>query len=174
MTDPSPILFPIPLSPSIILRPWQPSDRTNAANLIQSVLTEYDLPWQPESADRDVVEVEDCYQAVGGEFWVLIRQNQDGEELVGTAAYYPVPREASAVEIRKMYFLPSIRGLGLGRRVLGILEGAIAQKGFSEIWIETVSTMKAAVHLYETSGYQLDAGDVETWRCDRCYTKKLH
>ncbi len=169
--------FPVPLTDAIMLRPWQPSDRYTAAALIQSVLAEYDLPWQPESADRDVVEVEACYQEAGGEFWVLVQREDNGEKrgeetVVGTAAYFPVHRGETAVEIRKMYFHQSIRGQGLGRRVLGLLEGAIAQKGFTEIWIETASAMKAAVHLYETSGYEPDT-DVETSRCDRCYVKYL-
>ena len=175
-----PVSFPVPLTQSIVLRPWQPSDRHPAASLIQSVLAEYNLPWQPESADRDVLAVEECYQAVGGEFWVLVQgqPEQDGEEeeteetLVGTAAYFPVNRGKRAVEIRKMYFHQSIRGLGLGRRVLGLLEEAIAHKGFTEIWLETTARMATAVHLYETSGYQ-PATDVETPRCDRCYVKYL-
>ena len=165
--------FPLPLTPSITVRPWQPSDRDVAATLIQRVLGEYDLPWQPTLADRDVVEVEACYQGVGGEFWVLVQQDQgEAETVVGTAAYFPVARGEQAVEIRKMYFHPLIRGQGLGRRVLELLEGAIARRGFKTIWVETVSRMEAAVHLYETSGYQ-PATEVETTRCDRCYVKYL-
>ncbi|MEM9770499.1 MAG: GNAT family N-acetyltransferase [Cyanophyceae cyanobacterium] len=169
--------FDLPLTESISVRPWQPGDRQAAADLIRLVLGEYNLPWQPESADRDVVQVEECYLQADGEFWVLVqRQGSEEEEeletLVGTAAYFPVARGDGAVEIRKMYFHPSIRGLGLGRKVLTLLEEVIAQKGFKTIWIETVSAMKAAIHLYETSGYQPDT-DVETERCDRCYVKYL-
>ena len=171
---PAPQPFLLPLTQSIFLRSWQPSDRQGAAALIQSVLGEYNLPWQPKSADRDVVEVEQCYQEVGGEFWVLVQRKQGGgETLVGTAAYFPAEeRGEGAVEIRKMYFDQSIRGLGLGRTVLELLEVAIAQEGYTEIWLETVSTMEAAVHIYETSGYK-PASDVETERCDRCYVKYL-
>ena len=90
---------------------------------------------------------------------------------MGTAAYYPVKRGNNAVEIRKMYLLPKVRRLGLGRFLLQELEGAIAARGFEEIWIETASVLKEAVKLYESSGYLASTG-VETKRCDRVYVKR--
>lgn len=148
------------------IRSWQPSDRTAAANVIGQVLGEYGLRWEPEGADRDVLQVEDCY--ADGEFWVV----ELGGKVVGTAAYYPIDRSENAVEIRKMYLLPEARGQGLGRFLLQALEAAIVQKGFAEIWIETASVLKEAVVLYEKSGYQAATG-VETARCDRVYVKRL-
>ena len=76
-----------------VIRSWEPCDRTAAAEVIRSVLAEYGLGWEPEGADRDVLEVEACYQLVGGEFWVVELQNH----IVGTAAYYPVQRGEAAV-----------------------------------------------------------------------------
>ncbi|HEY9669050.1 MAG TPA: GNAT family N-acetyltransferase, partial [Coleofasciculaceae cyanobacterium] len=116
----------------------------------------------------DVIEVETFYTAVGGEFWVVEQQGQ----VVGTAAYYPIERGNNAVEIRKMYLSPAVRGKGLGKYLLQQLEQAIANRGFCEIWIETASVLKEAVKLYESSGYQPAIG-VETKRCDRVYVKSI-
>ncbi|MBW4474167.1 MAG: GNAT family N-acetyltransferase [Stenomitos rutilans HA7619-LM2] len=151
-----------------LLRDWQPSDRTAAAAIIRAVLAEYGLGWEPEGADRDVLEVETSYQAVGGEFWVIERQGN----LVGTGAYYPIQRGQRAVEIRKMYLLPDARGQGVGRFLLQALEAAIAARHFEQIWIETASVLAEAVKLYESSGYQPATG-IETARCDRVYLKLL-
>lgn len=151
-----------------LIRDWQPSDRQTAAVLIQSVLSEYGLGGEPEGADRDVWQVEEAYWATGGEFWVVEQQGR----LVGTAGYYPIARGQNAVEIRKMYLLPAVRGQGLGRHLLQALEAAIAAKGFQQIWIETASVLKEAVQLYERSGYQPSTG-VETARCDRVYVKPV-
>jgi putative acetyltransferase len=52
------------------LRPWQPRDRQAAADLISQVLVEYGLGWEPEGADRDVLEVEACYLNRNGAFYV--------------------------------------------------------------------------------------------------------
>jgi len=97
-----------------LIRNWQKSDRTKASSVISYVLSEYGLGWEPKGADRDVLQVEECYLATGGEFWVIEHQSQ----IVGTGAYYPVNRGEKAVEIRKMYLLPSVRGLGLGKYLL--------------------------------------------------------
>jgi putative acetyltransferase len=151
-----------------LIRDWMDSDRAPAAEVIRSVLAEYGLGWEPEGADRDVLQVETCYQDVGGEFWVVEQQGK----LVGTGAYYPIQRGQNAVEIRKMYLLPETRGQGLGRFLLKTLETTIATRNFEQIWIETASVLAEAVKLYENSDYQPAAG-VETERCDRVYLKVL-
>jgi putative acetyltransferase len=151
------------------IRSWQPDDRESASQIIQSVLAEYGLSWEPQGSDRDAVEVETFYWQRGGDFWVV----EDNATLVGTAGYYPVShRGVRAVEIRKMYLLPQARGQGLGRYLLGLLETAIQQRGFQSIWVETASVLKEAVQLYETSRY-LPASGVDTARCDRIYHKAL-
>lgn len=150
-----------------LIRSWEQRDRASAFYLIRDILAEYGLNCEPYGADRDVYEVEIFYHAVGGEFWVVEKEGH----LVGTAAYYPIKRGNNAVEIRKMYLLPKVRGLGLGRFLLQELEGAIALRGFSEIWIETASILKEAVKLYESNGYLPSTG-VETKRCDRVYVKR--
>ncbi len=153
---------------NFIIRDWQTSDRTIVSEIIRTILSEYGLPWQPESADQDVIKVEEFYLQTGGEFWVIEKDNH----IVGTSAYYPVKRGKNAVEIRKMYLLPDVRKQGLGKFLLTELERAIASKGFEQIWIETASILKEAVILYENNGY-LPTSGVETLRCDLVYQKLL-
>lgn len=153
---------------NFVIRDWRKEDRDAAARVIRQVLAEYGLPWQPKLADRDVIEVETAYLATGGEFWVV----EQDSTIVGTAAYQPIVRGQNAVEIRKMYLLPEVRGRGLGKYLLAQLEQAIAIKDYQEIWLETVSILKEAVKLYELNGYQ-PADGVETERCDLVYLKQL-
>jgi len=151
-----------------LIRQWKPNDRDFAAEVIRSVLSEYGLGWEPDDADKDVLEVEDFYLDKGGDFWVIEYQG----EVVGTGAYYPIERGENAVEIRKMYLLPIARGFGLGKFLLQQLEATISCRGFKQIWIETASVLNEAVKLYESNGYKPATG-VETERCDRVYIKKL-
>jgi putative acetyltransferase len=151
-----------------VIRPWQPIDRQAIATVIGSVLAEYGLGWEPELADRDVLEIEKYYLESGGEFWAVEQQGK----IVGSAGYYPIERGQQAVEIRKMYLLPASRSRGLGRFLLAELERSIAQHNFREIWVETATVLAEAVQLYESSGY-LPATGVETARCDRVYVKYL-
>jgi putative acetyltransferase len=151
-----------------LIRDWEMRDCTAAAEVIRQVLAEYGLGWEPDGADRDVLDIETCYLKTGGEFWVV---EYDGQ-VVGTAAYYPIQRGEQAAEIRKMYLLPSFRGKGLGSFLLEQLEEAIATHDYRQIWIETASVLKEAVQLYEKNGY-IPAPGAETSRCDRVYVKQL-
>ncbi|MCJ8282024.1 MAG: GNAT family N-acetyltransferase [Rivularia sp. ALOHA_DT_140] len=151
-----------------LIRQWKVGDRNSAAGVIRTVLSEYGLGWEPDGADKDVLQVEDYYLNKNGEFWVIEYQG----EIVGTGAYYPIERGEDSVEIRKMYLLPKARGFGLGKFLLQQLEAAISCRGFKQIWIETASVLSEAVKLYESNGYKPATG-VETDRCDRVYIKKL-
>lgn len=160
------------------VRDWREDDRQIAADLIALVLMEYGLGSEPTGADQDVLKVEQAYWETGGQFWVVEQNDRTVENrtvenrIVGTAGFYPIARGNQAVEIRKMYLLPEVRGQGLGRFLLKALEETIASLGYREIWIETASVLKEAVQLYESSGYQPTTG-VETARCDRVYVKRL-
>jgi putative acetyltransferase len=151
-----------------LIRSWEKRDRIPASEVIRSSLAEYGLGWEADGADKDVIQVEEYYFNTGGEFWVVEQQNQ----IVGTAAYYPISRGENAVEIRKMYLLPHVRALGLGKCLLQQLEEVITSRNYREIWIETASILAEAVKLYESNGY-IPATGVETARCDRVYVKKL-
>jgi putative acetyltransferase len=151
-----------------LIRDWEPCDRHDAATVIATVLTEYGLGWDPEGADRDVLAVEACYIEAGGAFWVV----EENGHIVGTGAYYPISRGIKAVEIRKMYLLPTARTQGLGYFLLKELEKAISAQSYQQIWIETASALVEAVQLYERNAYSPATG-VETARCDRVYVKTL-
>lgn len=151
-----------------LIRDWHEADRAAAAGIFSSVVAEYGGQWEPEGADRDVVEVEKYYLQTGGEFWVV----EYFHELVGTAAYYPSSRGENAVEICKMYLLPAVRRQGLGTFLLQELESAIADRHFQEIWMQTSSVLTAAIKLYERNGYKLATGEKDP-RCDRLYVKYL-
>ena len=156
-----------------LIRDWVERDRTAAADVVKTVLEEYGLGWEAScgcgaGADQDAVQVEAFYLERGGEFWVI----EKAGSVVGTGGYHPIERGENAVEIRKMYLLPSARGYGLGRYLLSQLEQAAAGRGFDQAWVETASVLEEAVRLYERNGYEPMAG-VETERCDRVYCKSI-
>ena len=152
------------------LKKWQPQYREVTANIIKTVLAEYGLPWQPQEADIDVIEVEKYYLQSGGEFWLI--EDTITNKIIGTGAFYPIDRGEKAVEIRKMYILSTYRGQGLGKLILRHLEERIKKQEYQQIWIETASVLVEAVALYEKSRYQPAEG-VETARCDRVYVKYI-
>lgn len=79
----------------------------------------------------------------------------DGQ-VVGTCALYPDEVEqggARAFEFTKMAMDPSLRGKGIGRRLLSyVIEDAQAQ-GIERLYLLTSSRLNPACHLYRTMGF---------------------
>jgi DNA-binding MarR family transcriptional regulator/GNAT superfamily N-acetyltransferase len=57
-------------------------------------------------------------------------------------------------EIKRMWVAPSARGLGLGRRLLGVLEQRAAERGTRVIRLETNRNLAEAISLYRSAGYR--------------------
>lgn len=53
-----------------------------------------------------------------------------------------------------MWVDSSFRGFGLGRRMLGALEGSAAALGCRVVQLETHRALTEALRLYQTSGYR--------------------
>jgi DNA-binding MarR family transcriptional regulator/predicted GNAT family N-acyltransferase len=56
-------------------------------------------------------------------------------------------------EIKRMWVAPSVRGLGLGRRMLAELERHARESGAGVVRLETNRTLTEAISLYRRSGY---------------------
>ena len=52
--------------------------------MVAVILIEYNLPQQPEKADKDILKTEKLYTAIDKQFQVVEYQNK----IIGTAAYY--------------------------------------------------------------------------------------
>ncbi len=56
--------------------------------------------------------------------------------------------------IKRMWVAPDVRGLGLGRRLLGELEAQAAAHGVRTLQLETNRALNEAISLYRTAGYR--------------------
>lgn len=62
------------------------------------------------------------------------------------------------VSLKRMWVDASLRGLGLGRRLLEALEDEARALGYATVRLETNNTLTEAIRLYRTSGYrEMDA-----------------
>jgi DNA-binding MarR family transcriptional regulator/ribosomal protein S18 acetylase RimI-like enzyme len=57
-------------------------------------------------------------------------------------------------DVKRMWVSPTVRGLGLGRRLLTELESRAAAHGVRTLRLETNGALTAAIALYRTSGYR--------------------
>jgi GNAT superfamily N-acetyltransferase len=82
-----------------------------------------------------------------GEFFVAYLHG----DAVGCGA---VKHHADApAEIKRMWLAPSVRGLGLGRRLLDRLEGCARASGARVAHIETSAVLAEALSLYRSAGW---------------------
>lgn len=143
------------------------ADRDGVRAVVHSVLQEYGLKPAPDTTDADIEDIEAFYDARGGFFEVIV---DSSGEVIGTAAL--APHSDGVAELRKMYFLPRLRGKGLGRAMLRrLIEEAVAM-GFKRMYLETASSMHEAISLYESVGFK-PTSDLYTPRCDRAYYLEL-
>ena len=62
--------------------------------------------------------------------------------------------EADVCELRKMYFLPELRGRGLGEKMLRRCLDAARERGYRRCYLESLSGMDSAQKLYVKSGFK--------------------
>jgi DNA-binding MarR family transcriptional regulator/GNAT superfamily N-acetyltransferase len=62
--------------------------------------------------------------------------------------------QGAPAHIKRMWVDPSVRGLGLGRRLLAELEAQAAARGVRTVHLETHRALTEAFSLYRTAGYR--------------------
>lgn len=73
-------------------------------------------------------------------------------EAVGCGCYRQT-EESEVVEVKRMYVLPSTRGLGVAKLILKELECWAKEDGFSKVKLETGIKQPEAISLYSKLGY---------------------
>jgi DNA-binding MarR family transcriptional regulator/predicted GNAT family acetyltransferase len=74
----------------------------------------------------------------------------DGEVVAG-GAVKRIARDMGS--IKRMWVSETVRGLGIGRRMLEALEQQARELGFRTVRLETNGALKEAIQLYRTAGY---------------------
>ena len=134
---------------NIIIRSASNQDEERITALVSNVLAEFGLQIDLEETDADLRDIESSYLKAGGVFEII--EDRQGN-LLGTVGLYPV--DESTCELRKMYFVPKARGLGLGKYILERAIARAGELGFERIVLETASVLKAANHLYVKYGFR--------------------
>jgi GNAT superfamily N-acetyltransferase len=75
-----------------------------------------------------------------------------GGQLVGCVAI--VAASAGTAQLRWFLVDPSVRGAGLGRRLLVEAVAFAEERGYGNIILWTVSALSAAAHLYRSAGFR--------------------
>lgn len=144
------------------------ADVAGIRSVLYAVRREHHVLSDDAPADPELDDLEGNYFRRGGHFEVI---EDATRRIVGCAGLYPLtPRRA---RLCQMYLEPAARGRGLGRRLLENMLAAARQNGFAEVWLETRSTLAAAITLYRQYGFEPDDAAVPAPQCDAAYVLRL-
>ena len=136
---------------AIVIRPIQKQDNAEIAAVIRKVLIELNVPKVGTAyADPQLDMMFETYNIPRAAYFVI---EIDGV-IVGGCGISQLENESKSVcELQKMYFLPQIRGLGLGTQMIEKCLQAAKDFGFQQCYLETMPYMEAAQQLYKKSGF---------------------
>ncbi len=162
------------LQSDYIIRPIQKKDNDQVGKVIRDVMTEFQAVGEGYSiGDEEVDDMYSNYRDKRSCYYVIERN----EMVVGCGGIAPLNGGGkSTCELRKMFFLPSTRGIGLGRRMLMMLMEEARKRGFKKCYLETLDRMWQANELYKKNGFRLlngPQGKTGHCSCDRWYLLDL-
>jgi putative acetyltransferase len=162
------------LSREFTLRPITAGDNPAVARIIREVMTEFGAVGHGYSIqDPEVDDMFGNYPGPGAAFFVI----EKDDRILGCAGIGPLQEgDPDTCELRKMYFLPALRGTGMGTKLLNVCLQAAIKAGYRQCYLETLESMHHARKLYGKHGFAaIDApmGNTGHSACDRWMVKDL-
>ena len=156
------------------LRPITPADNTAVARVVRTVMPEFNCVGEGFSIlDPELDNMYTAYDQPRSGFFALTNEH----EIVGVAGYAPLTGgDGTVCELRKMYLLPTARGLGGGKLLMDRCLADARAAGFDAIYLETVTAMTTAAKVYEKYGFNRIEGPMGSTGhggCDRFYLKSF-
>jgi len=159
---------------SFQIRPIKAADDAAVARIIRSVMPEFGADGPGFAIhDPEVSEMSRAYAAPRSAYFVVER---DGDVLGGGGIAPLSDGDADTCELRKMYFLPALRGLGAGEALMRQCLEAARSHGFKRCYLETLTGMDAAKRLYRKSGFTTipkSLGATGHFGCDSFFIREL-
>ncbi len=134
-----------------LIRPIQLSDNPTIAKIIRDTLTEFGAN-HPGTVYYDPT-TDALFELFQKERSVYNIAEADGR-IVGGGGIYPTDGlPADTCELVKMYLLPEARGTGLGSQLITKCLEQAKENGFSNVYLETMNELKAALKVYARMGF---------------------
>ncbi len=162
------------LQSNCLIRPIKKRDNPQIARVIRDVLTEFKAVGEGYSInDPEVDDMVTNYRDKRSCYFVI----ELNEQIVGGGGIGPLQGgDKFTCELRKMFFLPDARGIGLGRRLLLLLMDEARKRDYQKCYLETLDRMWQANELYRKNGFELlekPLGKTGHCSCDRWYLLDL-
>ena len=136
----------------MIIRKIEAKDNLEIEQIIKNSLTEFVLPTVGTTfEDKALTMMYETYQGDREVYYVI---EIDGKVYGGGGIKSLEDNNENICELQKMYFDPSIRGKGYGKRVFDKCIQAAIDLGYEKCYLESTLNLKAAIHIYENNGFK--------------------
>ncbi len=121
--------------------------------------------------DAGLDHLSEYYNNKGRAYFVLL----DNQQLIGGIGLAEFEGFSDCCELQKLYLDDSVKGRGLGYRLIEKVEQEARVLGYKRMYLETHTNLKVAIHTYERAGYkEIDRPDsVVHSTMNRFYMKEL-
>ena len=162
------------MNPAFLIRPIEPGDDAAVAGIIRNVMPAFGADGPGFAIhDPEVTAMHAAYARPGAAYFVVER----GGVIEGGGGIAALEGSAADLcELRKMYFLPSLRGLGAGTALMRRCLDTARALGYRRCYLETLTGMDAAQALYLKSGFtplHAPLGSTGHFACDRYFIRAL-
>ena len=159
-------------TPSI--REIRPEDDRALERIITDVMASFGAVGEGYSVmDPETRAMSSTYLQERARYYVV---ECDGRVVGGAGVAHLTDGPPDVCELRKMYFLPEIRGQGVGNRVLQMCLDAARELGYKTCYLETLTHMDTARAMYAKAGFKpLSApmGNTGHNKCNTWYAMEL-
>jgi putative acetyltransferase len=136
------------MTSDISFRDIRDDDRDAILSLLEAVYSEYEGCLLELSEVPELMAPATSFEKMNGRFWAA----ELGGAFVGMVAMAP-SHEPDLVELKKLYLSKAIRGRGVGRRLIELVEAETRSRGMKRIHLWTDTRFETAHRVYERCGY---------------------
>ncbi len=165
------------MTDKVKLRPIESGDDPYLGEIARYNLKKYGLDI-PGTAyfDPELDHLSVYYGAKPKERFYLVAELSG--EVLGGVGIAEFPAVKGCAELQKLYLKDSAKGFGLGKLLMKEIEKKAGEYGYERIYLETHSSLKTALHMYEKGGYvdrsKVDAPSTSAHKAmDRFLIKEL-
>lgn len=109
-------------------------------------------------SDDEVLEMSKYYNPDDGNKYKILLLNG---RVVGGCGIMSLNGSHTVCELRKLFLLPEARGRGFGRTLAEKILNFAQQVGYKHCYLDTLSSMKSAIALYESLGFEYLSEPIE-------------
>ena len=143
----------------IVICPIAEEDNTSIARVLRASVEEHDAPkvgtfYDDPHTDR----MFQTFDRKDAEYWVV----KCNGVILGGGGFYPTKGLSTGyAELSKFHFSPELRGKGVGKRLLQLIEQRAIKAGYTHLYLVSYHQFGNAVAMYEKYGYEHISGALD-------------